>query len=65
MIINSEKSGKENLYSLSKEIVEPLSEMLSFHVSKHCPGLEKCIPPQKLKEYMKQEAAKTMYIEHG
>ncbi len=64
MVINSQKSGKENLYSLNKEIVEPLSEILSFHVSKHCPGLEKCIPPQKLKEYMKQEAAKTTYIEH-
>ena len=64
MIVNSHKSGKENLYSLNKEIVEPLSEILSFHVNKYCPGLEKCIPPQKLKEYMKHEAAKTTYIEH-
>jgi DNA-binding transcriptional ArsR family regulator len=64
MIVNSQKSGKEHLYSLNKELVEPLSEILSFHVNKHCPGLEKCIPPQKLKEYMKQEAAKTIYIEH-
>jgi len=63
-IVNSQKSGKEHLYSLNKEIVEPLSEILSFHVNKYCPGLEKCIPPQKLKEYMKQEAAKTAYIEH-
>jgi len=64
MIVNSHKSGKEHLYSLNKEVVEPLSEILSFHVNKYCPGLEKCIPPQKIKEYMKQEAAKTTYIEH-
>ncbi len=65
MIVNSQKSGKKHLYSLNKEIVEPLSEILSFYVSKYCPDLGKCIPPQKLKEYMKQEAAKTTYIEHG
>jgi len=65
MIVNSQKTAKEHLYYLNKEIVEPLSEILSFHVSKYCPGLEKCISPQKLKEYMKQEAAKTTYIEHG
>ena len=65
MIIQLQKSGKDTLYSLNKEIVEPLSEILSFHVNKYCPGLEKCISPKKLKEYMKQEAAKTTYIEHG
>ena len=65
MIVNFQKTGKEKLYSLNKEIVEPLSEILSFHVNKYCPGLEKCIPPSKLKEYMKQEAAKMTYIEHG
>jgi len=65
MIVDSQKTGKENLYSLNKEIIEPLSEILSFHVNKYCPGLEKCIAPSKLKEYMKQEAAKMTYIEHG
>ena len=65
MIVTSQKSGSEQRYSLNKEIVEPLSEILSFHVNKYCPGLEKCIPPQKLKEYLKQEAAKATYIEHG
>jgi len=65
MIVTSHKSGSEQRYSLNKEIVEPLSEILSFHVNKYCPGFEKCIPPQKLKEYLKQEAAKATYIEHG
>jgi hypothetical protein len=39
--------------------------MLSFHVNKYCPGLEKCVPPEKLKQYMKHEAEKTMFIKHG
>lgn len=64
MIVDSKKTGKENRYFLNKEIIEPLSEMLDFHVNKYCPGLEKCIPPSKLREYMKHEAAKTTYIEH-
>ena len=65
MIVTSQKSDGEQRYFLNKEIVEPLSEILSFHVNKYCPGLEECIPPKKLKEYLKQEAAKTTYIEHG
>ena len=64
MFIKLQKSGEETLYSLNKEIVGPLSEMLSFHINKYCTSFETCIPPQKLKEYMKQEAAKIIYIEH-
>ncbi len=65
VLILSESSGKEKRYSLNKEVLEPLSEILAFHTSKHCPGLKECIPEEKLKEYMKQEAAKKTYIEHG
>jgi DNA-binding transcriptional ArsR family regulator len=65
IIIRSDGSGKEKRYSLNKEVLEPLSETLAFHTSKHCPGLTKCIPEDKLREYMKQEAAKKMYVEHG
>ena len=57
-------TGKEKCYCLNKEIVEPLSELLSFHVDKYCPGFRECIPPEKLREYMKTEAAKMTYIEH-
>jgi DNA-binding transcriptional ArsR family regulator len=64
VLILSEDSGKEKLYSLNKEVLEPLSEILAFHTSKHCPGLKECIPEQKLGECMKQEAAKKTYIEH-
>jgi DNA-binding transcriptional ArsR family regulator len=65
ILIISEGSGKEKRYTLNKEVLEPLSELLVFHISKHCPGLKECIPEEKLREYMKQEAAKTTYIEHG
>jgi DNA-binding transcriptional ArsR family regulator len=64
VLVRSEGSGKEKRYSLNKEILEPLSEILAFHTSKHCPGLKECIPEEKLRQYMKQEAAKKMYIEH-
>ena len=57
-------SGNEKCYSLNKEIVEPLSELLAFHVDKYCPGFRECIPAEKLREYMKAEAAKMTYIEH-
>ena len=65
IIVLSEGSGEEKRYSLNKEVLEPLSELLAFHTSKHCPELKECIPEEKLREYMKQEAAKKMYIEHG
>jgi hypothetical protein len=52
------------LYSLNKEIIEPLSEILEFYASKYCPGLKECIPPEKVKQYLKKEAAKKTYIEH-
>ncbi len=59
-----ENSGDDRLYSLNKEIIEPLSHILEFHTAKHCPGLRECIPQGKLKEYMKKEAEKETFIEH-
>lgn len=63
-IIYSEVVGEERRYFLNIEILNPLSEILAFHTRKHCPGLKKCIPSAKLREYMKQEAAKATYITH-
>jgi len=63
-IVLSEGSGDETFYSLNREIIEPLSELLAFHVDKYCPGFKECIPAEKLREYMKAEAAKITYIEH-
>jgi hypothetical protein len=63
-IILSQGSGKDKTYCINKEFIEELSELLAFHVDKYCPGFKECIPPEKLKEYMKAEAAKPAYIEH-
>ena len=63
-LLRSEGSGKEKKYSLNLEIIVPLSELLEFHTSKYCPNLKSCIPQEKLKAYMKTEAAKETYIEH-
>lgn len=60
----SQGKGKDTTYSLNKELLEPLSELIAFHVDKYCPGFKECISPEKLKEYMKTEAAKITYIEH-
>ncbi len=64
VLVVSEGSGNNRLYSLNKEIVEPLAEALEFHVAKHCPGLRECVPQEKLRDYMKNEAAKETFIEH-
>ncbi len=63
-LLFSEGSKKDKLYSLNMEAVAPLSELLAFHTSKYCPDLKKCISQEKLKEYMKKEAAKETFIEH-
>ena len=63
-IVLPQASEKEKTYCLNKEFVEELSELLAFHVDKYCPGVKECIPPERLREYMKAEAAKTTYIEH-
>ena len=60
----SEDSGVKKTYRLNKAIVEPLSELLEFHTGKYCPSFTKCIPAEKLREYLKEEAARTTYIEH-
>ena len=64
VLVISEISGNERLYSLNKEIVEPLAHVLELHTAKHCPGLRECIPQEKLRDYMKKEAAKDTFIEH-
>ena len=63
-LVLPEGSGKEKCYSLNREIIEPLSDLLSFHMDKYCPGFKECVPAEKLREYMKAEAAKITYIEH-
>ena len=63
VIVISETSGNEQLYFLNKEVIEPLSHVLELHTAKYCPKLSECISKEKLREYMKREAAKKTFIE--
>lgn len=63
-LVTSKKSDNKQLYSLNRETIEPLAHVLELHTAKYCPGLRVCIPPDKLKEYLKKEAAKDTFIEH-
>ena len=63
-LIISKISENKQVYSLNREIVEHLAHILELHAAKHCPGLSECISQEKLKEYMKKEAAKETFIEH-
>lgn len=63
-LVNSETKDNKKVYSLNKEIIEPLSHVLEHHTTKHCPGLRECIPKEKLRDYMKKEAAKATFINH-
>ncbi len=63
-LVLPEGSRKKQAYCINMEILEPLSEILEFHVDKYCPDFSKCVPLEKLKGYLKEEAAKTTYIEH-
>ncbi len=63
-LICSQRVGEKKQYLLNNEILKPLSEILEFHTSKYCPGLKECIPPNKIKQYLKKEAGKETFIEH-
>jgi DNA-binding transcriptional ArsR family regulator len=64
VLVLSESAGNERLYSLNKEIIEPLSDALEFHTAKYCPRMRQCVPQGKLREYLKKEAKKETFIEH-
>ena len=64
VLVFSQGEGDEKRYSLNKEIISPLSHLMSLHTKKYCPGLTECVSREKLKEYLKKEAAKPMYVEH-
>ena len=61
-LLRSAGSGKEKLYSLNMEIIEPLSELLAFHTSKYCPKLKNCIPSGKTQRiYEKRSVKRDVY----
>ncbi len=63
MILHAEGLGKDKRYSLNREVLEPMGEVLGFHTSKYCPGLKRSIPEDKLKEHRRRESLKEVFAE--
>jgi predicted transcriptional regulator len=63
-LVHVENTSGVKRYSINREIVVPLGELVAFHAAKHCPEMRECIPEGKLREYLKKEASKETYIEH-
>ena len=38
-----EKSGKQRFYSLNKETIVPVLDLVEEHIKKNCRGFEKCV----------------------
>ena len=60
----SEKKGREHVYSLNKEIIEPLFKLFAFHDSKYCPSGRACLTRKNFARHKKEEASKGLYIAH-
>ncbi len=62
--IFSEKKGREHIYSVNKEIIEPLFELFFFHERKYCPNGRICLTSKGIANQKKKEAAKDLFINH-
>lgn len=60
----SERKEKQRIYSLNKEIVEPLFELFAYHSQKYCPTRGKCLTQRGLKERRKKEASGRLHVTH-
>lgn len=57
-----ERKGKERVYLLNKEVMEPLFKIFVHHAEKYCPTKGKCLTGKGLREYRKREASKPVYV---
>jgi DNA-binding transcriptional ArsR family regulator len=60
----SERRGKERVYRVNKEVIEPLFELFAFHTSKYCPNGRICLTTNGYSQHKKKEAEKELYINH-
>jgi DNA-binding transcriptional ArsR family regulator len=60
----SERRGRERIYRLNKEIIEPLFDLFAFHESKYCPSGRVCLTGKGITKQKKQEASRELYINH-
>jgi ArsR family transcriptional regulator len=61
----SERKEKQRIYSLNKEIAEPLFKLFAFHSQKYCPTRGKCPTEKGLKEMRKKDASGRLHVTHG
>ena len=64
VFVFSERKGRERVYRLNNEVIEPLFELFSFHASKYCPNGRVCLTRNSFSQYRKKEAEKELYINH-
>ena len=64
VFVFSEKKGRERIYTLNKEIIEPLFELFTFHQSKYCPNGKVCLTNKGIRLQKIKEANKDLFINH-
>ncbi len=62
--IFSEKRKKERVYSLNKEVMEPIFKIFAYHSEKYCPTKGKCLTENGLRRWRKREASSPMHLTH-
>ena len=60
----SERRGRERIYRLNKQIIEPLFDLFVYHESKYCPSGRVCLTAKGIVREKKKEAAKELYVNH-
>jgi DNA-binding transcriptional ArsR family regulator len=59
-----ERKGRERVYRVNKEIIQPLFDLFAFHESKYCPDGRICLTGKNIASQMRRDAAKKMYVHH-
>ena len=60
----SERKKKQRIYSLNKEIAEPLFKLFAHHSQKYCPTRGKCLSEKGVREMRKKEASGQLRVTH-
>jgi len=58
------RKGKERVYSLNTETMEPLFKIFAYHSEKYCPTGGKCLTDRGLREQRKKDASSPLHFTH-
>ncbi len=59
-----ERKGKERVYALNSETMEPLFKIFTYHAKKYCPTGGKCLTDRSLQEQRKKDASSPLHLTH-